>query len=93
MNKIGSGEIQFQGVVLDGGTTAICFCHHKPPHTPNKHAIQNYLVGNHVDLEQDFSLVLDGLGENDTMIVFGNSKSLGNFRALVTKLESMSGGN
>lgn len=83
--KLGSGEIQFQGCLLDPAV-AICLCFHDPPCVPDRDQILAHLVKTGVDLEGDFSLVLDADGNEDVLLVFGNSQTLDHFKALVNAL-------
>lgn len=83
--KFGSGDIQFQGCVLNPAKV-IGLCHHKPRHTPNRDKILSYLITNGVDLEQDFALVFDSDGNEDTLLLFANPETLRKFQALVNAL-------
>jgi hypothetical protein len=85
MTKLGSGEIQFQGCLL-GHAVAVCICPHTPQHVPNRDDILAYLNKQGVDLEADFSLVLDANGHQDVLLVFGNRKTLSTFGGLVDEL-------
>jgi hypothetical protein len=88
MPKLGSGEIQFQGLLL-GPATAICFCSHKPTHVPDRDRILAYLTEHGIDLSADFSLVLDATGKEDVVLVFGNPQTLRTFQLLVSSLVEM----
>jgi hypothetical protein len=91
MPRLGSGEIQFQGCLLNPAI-AICICSHKPQHVPNRDAILIYLVKHGVDLDVDFSLVLDADNNEDVLLVFGNQKTFNTFQMLVSALATMRGG-
>lgn len=79
MPKLGSGEIQFQGCVLKPAV-AICLCFHTPQCVPDRDRILAHLVKSGVDLEGDFSLTLDADGNEDVVMVFGNSQTLNKFK-------------
>jgi hypothetical protein len=90
MPKLGSGEIQFQGCVMDSGL-AICLCFHKPQHAPNKDKINVYLTKHHIDQDNDFSLVLDSDGNEDVILYFGNHSTFKMFELLVKTLAGTNG--
>lgn len=90
MPKLGSGEIQFQGCLLNPAV-AICLCFHQPQCVPDRDRILAHLVKTGVDLDGDFSLVLDSDGNEDVILLFGNSKTLAKFQALVNTLAVMTG--
>lgn len=87
--RFGSGDVQYQGCVL-GPAKVIGLCHHKPSCTPNRDKILAYLVQNGVDLEQDFSLIFDADGNQDTLLLFGNPETLQKFQELVDALVTSS---
>ena len=89
MPKLGSGEIQFQGCLLNPAV-AICLCFHKPPCVPDRDRLLAYLVKTGVDLSGDFSLTLDADGNEDVVLLFGNAKTLSTFKLLVDSLVNMS---
>lgn len=64
MPRLGSGEIQFQGCMLKPAV-AICLCFHQPQCVPDRDQTLAYLVQQGVDLDGDFSLVLDADGNQD----------------------------
>ena len=72
MPRLGSGEIQFQGCLLNPGV-AICICSHQPPCVPDRDQILAHLVETGVDLDGDFSLTLDANGKQDVVLLFGNA--------------------
>lgn len=88
MPKLGSGNIQFQGCLL-GPATAICLCFHTPHHKPDRNHILAYLASKGVDLDGDFSLVLDADGNEDVILCFGNTATLETFTLLVNSLTEM----
>lgn len=88
MPKLGSGEIQFQGCLLKPAT-AICLCFHQPSHIPDRDKVLAYLASHGIDLDADFSLVLDADGNEDVVLVFGNQKTLTTFQLLVNQLAEM----
>ena len=88
MTKLGSGDIQFNGCLLTPAS-AICLCFHTPAHVPNRDKILAYLTSKGIDLEGDFSLVLDADGNEDVILCFGNLATLQTFQLLVNKLEEM----
>lgn len=85
MPKLGSGEIQFQGCILQPAV-AICLCFHKPQCVPDRDRILAHLVKTGVDLEGDFSLTLDADGKEDVVLLFGNPRTLNEFKRLVDAL-------
>lgn len=89
MPRLGSGEIQFQGCLLNPGV-AICLCFHQPTCVPDRDQILAYLVKQGVDLDGDFSLVLDADGNQDVILLFGNRKTLTTFKTLVDTLIGIS---
>lgn len=85
MPKLGSGEIQFQGCMLKPAV-AICLCFHTPQCVPDRDHILAHLVKTGVDLEGDFSLTLDADGNEDVVMLFGNSQTFNQFKNLVDRL-------
>ena len=92
MPRLGSGEIQFQGCLLNPAI-AICICSHKPLHVPDRDKILAYLVKHGIDLGADFSLVLDADGNEDVLLVFGNHNTFQTFQTLVSALERLTNGH
>jgi hypothetical protein len=88
MPRLGSGEIQFQGCLLSPAI-AICICSHKPSHVPDRDKILAYLIKHEINLDADFSLVLDADNNEDALLVFGNQKTFDVFQALVSALAKM----
>lgn len=89
MPRLGSGEIQFQGCLLRPAV-AICICSHQPPCVPDRDRILAHLIETGVDLDGDFSLTLDVKGKQDVVLLFGNTKTLNTFKALVDSLVLLS---
>lgn len=87
--RLGSGNVQIKGCVLDPAN-AILFCHHNPPHVPNRDDVLAYLAKLGVELGDDVSLTFDPDGNADTVLLFGNRETLLKFQALVGALAASS---